>query len=187
MFRIDCNQCRRAERDLIAGEIVLDVNVGQRAAAVGRWLQEPSCCLQLAGCNRIPQRTDFAFEYATRHGVKCDFGFVPGLNALETVLLEGVRQLLVTLFDLAQRLSSKRLKNTQIRMGGIAQVDRYCLHLELRKVIPLASLAWGFPRRFEPPPSTLAAPRLPRVFLCRLSRGLFHFKPNMLLIDRLTD
>src|SRR5262249_36635770 len=74
-----------AERDLITGDVVGDVDDGQCPAA-GRALgevHERSCRLDLTGCDRIQHEAHLALEHAAGHGVKGDLSLVTGPDPLQ--------------------------------------------------------------------------------------------------------
>jgi hypothetical protein len=79
VFGIDRDLGRRTEGDLIAGDVIGDVDDGQCPAAgcpLAK-IHERSCRLDLAGCDRIQDEAYLALEHATGDSVEGDLGLVP--------------------------------------------------------------------------------------------------------------
>src|SRR5262249_14467970 len=74
-----------AERDLIAGDVVGDVDDGQGPPAGGPLgeIHERSRRLDLAGGDGIENLADFALEHVTGHGIESNLGLVTSLDPLQ--------------------------------------------------------------------------------------------------------
>src|SRR5260221_12555776 len=97
VFRIDRDLSRCTERDLIAGDVIRDVDDGQCPAAGCPLseIHERSCRLDLAGRDRVQDEAHLAPEHATGDGVEGGLGLIAGLDPLQGILLERCAECLV--------------------------------------------------------------------------------------------
>src|SRR5262245_44046247 len=97
VFGIDRDLGRGTEWDLVAGDVIGDIDDGQCPAtgcALGE-IDERSSRLDLAGCDRIQDEANFALEDTTGDGIEGDLGLVVRPDSLKGILLERSTQRLV--------------------------------------------------------------------------------------------
>src|SRR5690242_12856076 len=90
MFGIDGDLSGGAERDLIAGNVVGNVDDGEGAATGCPCadIHECSRCLELAGGDRVDDEANLGLEDPAGDRIECDFGLVARSYALKGILLK---------------------------------------------------------------------------------------------------
>jgi hypothetical protein len=83
LFRVHRDLRRGADRDLVAGQIFLDVDESQGSTVRLRAIiRKRSRCLHLTCRNRIQDETHLAFEHPAGHRIKGNLRLVTGIDPL---------------------------------------------------------------------------------------------------------
>jgi len=116
VFRVHRDLRRGTDRDLVAGQIFLDVDESQgptvRLRAI---IRERSRCLHLTCRNRIQDKTDLAFEHPAGHRIKGNLGLVTGIDPLKGILLERSSECLVPLIRIDENHDRTQRRRDYVR------------------------------------------------------------------------